>query len=146
MKYFLRNLIVIFVFVCGCQPSSENKLIIATAANMQFAMKALVKTFSEETGINCQTIISSSGKLNAQIQEGAPFDVFVSADLKYPNQLHKDGWTLNAPKVYALGKLVLWSFKELDEPLFKQLKHKDIQHIAIANPKTAPYGQAAVDV
>lgn len=145
MKYFFK-IIILLIIIGGCQPSNENKLTIATAANMQFAMKELVQIFSKETGIDCQTIISSSGKLKAQIQEGAPFDIFVSADLKYPNELHNIGWTLDTPKVYAHGKLVLWSFKEFEESLFKQLKHADIQHIAIANPKTAPYGKAAIDV
>jgi molybdate transport system substrate-binding protein len=112
---------------------------------MQFVIKDLVKNFSATTGIECEIIISSSGKLTAQINEGAPFDVFVSANLKYPNDLYKKGLTIDQPKIYAFGKLVLWTMKEDLSPLLFNLTNENIKHIAIPNPKTAPYGKAAME-
>lgn len=130
---------------CNTVPSS-NTLTIATAANMQFAMQVLTKAFTAKTGIHCDVVISSSGKLTAQIKEGAPYDVFVSADMKYPNELFNSGLTANTPKVYALGRLVLWSMVEGLNPTLEGLKNGQIQHIALANIKTAPYGIAAMKI
>lgn len=130
----------------GCGPRDSGKLMIATAANMQYPMKNLVGAFTENTGIECETIISSSGILTAQIREGAPFDIFVSADLKYPTELYKDGFTHSTPEIYAYGNLVLWTLKEELEPAVELLTTDSIRHIALANPKTAPYGTAAVEV
>jgi len=146
-KLFL--FIPLFLFL-SCQNNSDQKLTIAAAANMQFAMKALVEAFTEETNIECETIISSSGKLTAQIIHGAPYHIFVSADLKYPNTLFEKGKTIAAPKVYAYGYLVLWSqvgaIENSLETVLQSFPSEDIQHIALANPKTAPYGRAAMQV
>ncbi len=130
---------------CKQQQESE-KLNIAIAANMQFASEELLKKFTDQTNIACDLIISSSGKLTAQIKEGAPFDIFVSADMKYPNKLYTSGYTCKAPKIYAYGKLVLWSMIDSIHPSIDILKSLKIDHIAIANPKTAPYGTAAIEV
>mgnify|MGYP000698807292 CR=1 FL=1 len=119
---------------------------IATAANMQFAVKELVKEFVLETGINSQTVISSSGKLTAQIKEGAPFHVFLSANMKYPNELYQDELTIDTPRIYTYGQLVLWTTQKDIEPNINQLNQTKIKHIALANPKTAPYGEAAIQV
>ncbi len=126
---------------CGKRPNAS-PLLIATAANMQFAMKDICLAFEEETGQACELIIGSSGKLTAQILEGAPYDVFVSADTKYPNSIYKQGKSTTIPQIYALGKIVIWSNSQ--KPLFPldSLIQKDIK-IAIANPTTAPYGRAA---
>lgn len=129
----------------GCK-TPQQPLTIATAANMQFAMEALCTEFTKQTGIECQLVVSSSGKLTAQIQAGAPYDVFASADLKYPTTLYHRGFTTQAPKVYAMGTLVLWTTKNDYTPTLQTLKDSTIKHIAIANPKTAPYGKAALEV
>ena len=113
---------------------------------MQEAIEEIIVSFTEETGIECETVISSSGKLYAQIEEGAPYDIFVSADMKYPNALYKNGLTLKAPKVYAYGRLVLWTSSKSIEPSVAILQTNQIQHIAVANSKTAPYGLAAEEV
>ena len=143
MKHLIVLIIILFV---ACQPTHSGKLTIATAANMQFTMKAISEAFTAQTGIPCETIISSSGKLTAQIIEGAPFDVFVSADMKYPTTLHEKGLTSEAPKIYAYGKMVLWSMDGEVEPSVELLKKPTVKHIALANPKTAPYGSAAIEV
>ena len=130
----------------GCHSSSkpEEKLLIATATNMQFAMAQLTQTFTQETGIACEIIPASSGKLTAQIAAGAPYDVFVSADLAYPTTLYKNGYALDSPKTYAFGQLVVW-FRKGERP--EQLHHLKVllspKRVALANPETAPYGKAA---
>ncbi len=113
---------------------------------MQFAINELVDNFSKTSGIECEIIISSSGKLTAQINEGAPFDVFVSANMKYPNDLFEKGLTLGEPKIYAYGKLVMWSMKKEFTPSIQLLENDKVKHVAVANPKTAPYGNAAIEV
>jgi molybdate transport system substrate-binding protein len=146
MKRKIIFLLMLSLLFAGCQQEKKQPLIVATAANMQFAMKAIVHQFSRETGVSCKVIISSSGKLTAQIKSGAPYDVFVSADMKYPETLYKDGFGVAPPQVYAYGKLVLWSLKKQDTLSLQELAKQKIKHIALANPKTAPYGVAAVDV
>ncbi len=149
LKHPVRTHIIalfLLLFATGCTPSKTSKVTIATAANMQFVMKDIAAAFTQKTGIDCDVIISSSGKLTAQIQEGAPYDVFVSADMKYPETLHKNGYTIENPKVYGYGQLVLWSALEDLQPSLELLTHQKIEHIAVANPKTAPYGEAAISV
>ena len=130
----------------SCQSTRDQGITIATAANVQFAMQELTQAFTQTHGIACQTVISSSGKLTAQIKEGAPYDVFVSANMKYPHALYNNGLAAEAPKVYTLGKLVLWTQKDDLNPELKSLSDNKIKHLAIANPRTAPYGEAAVEV
>ena len=144
MKF--RHLILIslsFALITSC--SNENTLNIATSANMQFAMSEIVSEFKKDNDIKIELIVTSSGKLTSQIEQGAPFDVFVAANTKYPAYLDSLGLTTSAPKVYAQGKLGLWTLKEFS-PTLNLLTTDTIQKIAIANPKTAPYGKASIDV
>lgn len=127
----------------GCRNKPSQKLTIATAANVQFAMEELTELFTQETGIETEIVLGSSGKLLAQIKEGAPFDLFVSANMKYPEDLYKNGFAENEPKVYAWGKLVMWTMYEDIKPSISLLLSDSVKHIAIANAKTAPYGIAA---
>lgn len=131
---------------CRTQKEDTEVIRIATAANMQFVMEQLTATFKEETGVSCEVVVSSSGKLFAQIMEGAPYDLFVSADLKYPEELYKKRHATSAPKVYAYGQLVLWTMIDTLSLSLDVLSDNQLEHIAIANPKTAPYGRAAIEV
>jgi len=137
-----------WLLLCSsCQDQQRDTLKIATASNMQFAMKELVEVFTSQTGIECDLIISSSGKLTAQIIEGAPYDIFLSADMAYPSRIFEAGFAEHSPAVYAYGKLVIWSMKEMEWTKdLSSLTHADINHIAMASPKTAPYGRAALEV
>ncbi|MFD2570892.1 molybdate ABC transporter substrate-binding protein [Spirosoma soli] len=120
---------------------------VAVAANAQFVMESLSDAFQKQTGVTIEPIVSSSGKLTTQIQQGAPFDVFLSADMDYPNALHKQGLTTTAPTVYAYGSLVLWTLGNLPISAdLKVLQNSAVRHIAIANPALAPYGQAAMSL
>ncbi|MEM6321857.1 MAG: molybdate ABC transporter substrate-binding protein [Bacteroidota bacterium] len=141
-------MIFIFGIVLKSCSSEEttSTLTVATAANAQFAMKAIKKAFEEETAQSVEVIIGSSGKLTAQIMQGAPYDLLVSANLKYPNELFKAGKATDAPGVYALGHLVIWTKDEvlnLDDSL-SILQSEKVRKIAIANPQNAPYGEQAV--
>ena len=118
---------------------------VAVAANAQFVMEQLKTAFQKKTGIEVESIVNSSGKLTTQIQQGAPYDVFLSADMDYPQMLHKAGLTFAAPIVYAYGSLVLWTAGDLPVSAdLKILSDPAVRHVAIANPATAPYGEAAV--
>ncbi|TDB60011.1 molybdate ABC transporter substrate-binding protein [Arundinibacter roseus] len=134
-----------FALLTGCATPNEN-VVIATAANVQFVMQELQKTFEKDTGIKTELIVGSSGKLTAQIREGAPFDLFVSADTRYPQELFENGGTEGPPKIYAKGALVLWSRDSTVAPELSQLTTSAVRKIALANPRTAPYGEAAVQV
>ncbi len=130
----------------ACKHKGGNSLRIAASANMQYATEALIKEFHRQTGIPCEIIVGSSGKHTAQILEGAPYDVFLAADMSYPMELYKKGKAQSEPEVYAHGKLVLWSLSNRDSLELQDLLKTQIEHIAIANPKTAPYGKAATEV
>jgi len=147
-KLMNKMIIIFFTLISSCaQPNEKsNSINIATSANMQFAMKVLSSEFTEQTNTKCHLIISSSGKLTAQIKEGAPFDIFVSADMKYPTEIYKYGLAISPPKIYAYGKLILWSINNNIKPSLELLTKENIKHIALANPKTAPYGIATKDV
>ena len=148
----IRLLSLATLLVCGlcilcCKPAAKDqKLIIAAASNTQYAIKEIIHEFEEVHNIDCKLVLSSSGKLTAQIMEGAPYDVFLSADEKYPNTLFENELTIGHPKVYAEGKLVLWTTISAVEVNLESLLDDGVSHIAIANPKTAPYGRAAKEV
>ncbi len=138
---------LLLLAACRHEPNGANqddRITIAVAANMQFAMEELTEAFSRQTGIACQMTISSSGKLTAQIKEGAPFDVFVSANMKYPEEIRRSGLAATPPQIYAYGKLVLWTMQDDLPPSLDILTDPQIRHIALANTRTAPYGMAAM--
>ncbi len=134
----------VLLMLCSVAVSAR-PLTVAVAANLKYAFDDLAVEFRKETGIEVQGVFSSSGKITAQVMNGAPFDVFISADTEFPNALYKDGFAVFRPKVYAYGVLVLWTRKEFDlSKGLPLLTDANIQKIAIANPKLAPYGQAAM--
>lgn len=148
----MRRKLLVFVFFIAlgffysCKTEKKDSLRIAVASNLQFVMADLVDAFSANTGTSCEVIIGSSGKLTAQIIEGAPFDLLLSADIKYPNELYNKGFVMDQPKIYAYGALILWTVKEGINPDLDSLTSKNIAYIAMGNPKTAPYGVAAMQV
>lgn len=116
-------------------------LTVAVAANVQYAFDDLHAEFRKETGHDLKPVYNSSGKFTAQIMHGAPFDVFLSADMEYPEKLHNAGFA-TAPKIYAYGALVLWTMKDLTLDKWQStLAGPAVGKIAVANPKTAPYGR-----
>ena len=153
MKYKKNYFYLILVssFILGCNASAtsnkSSSLTVAAAANVQFAMKEIEHAFETAFNKNISIIIGSSGKLTAQIKQGAPYDLLISANMKYPNSLYQEGYAMTTPKTYALGGLVLWTMKRelpLDEQL-SILANPTVRKIAIANPKNAPYGEQALN-
>jgi molybdate transport system substrate-binding protein len=117
---------------------------VAVAANLQSVIKVLGDDFKKRTGIIIQPIVGSSGKLVAQISNGAPYDVFLSADMEFPQKLADGGFTERPPVVYALGSLIICNSQEIDLKNWADIIKTDrIEKIAIANAKIAPYGRAA---
>lgn len=120
-------------------------LAVAVAANMMPAMDEIAREFYAQTGVELALTPGSSGKFVAQIQNGAPFDVFVSADMEFPEALAKDGFTDGPAVCYAHGSLILWSLRGADVSSLKALDNSKTKKIAVADPKLAPYGRAAVE-
>jgi molybdate transport system substrate-binding protein len=117
---------------------------VAVAANLQSVINVLGKDFQQKNHLTIEPIIGSSGKLVAQISNGAPYDVFLSADMDFPQKLAKDGFADRQPVVYALGKLIICSAQPLNLKHWAQLLVSDkVNKIAIANASIAPYGRAA---
>jgi len=123
-------------------------LTVAAASDLQTALPALVARFEQATGIRVRVTYGSSGNFSAQIQNGAPFDVFLSADVDYPRQLvaarHADAASLYE---YATGRMVLWTRKDSGIDVTRGLAvlgDARVRRLAIANPVHAPYGRAAV--
>jgi len=120
---------------------------VAVAANFTAPMKQIAAEFEKDTGHKALLAFGATGKFYAQISNGAPFEVLLAADDETPARLEKE--LLTAPGTgftYAIGKLVLWSAKEAYvDGQGEVLKKGDFKHLALANPKTAPYGAAAIE-
>lgn len=143
MKKNLRWLFLALLWPAGALAGEE--ILVAVAANVEYAMPELKEVFETQTGIEVKTVVNSSGKLTAQIRSGAPFDLFLSADMKYPDSLFASGHADSLPRVYAYGAIVLWTLQEVElSKGMEILASASIRRIAIANPQTAPYGEAAL--
>ena len=144
MKTLQRFFAAALLLSCGVLASAA-PLTVAVAANVKYAFDELAVEFKKDTGIEVQGVFGSAGKITTQVKNGAPYDAFLSADTEYPEALYQDGSAVTRPKVYAYGVLVLWTTKDLDLskglPLLADAK---VQKVAIANPKVAPYGRAAI--
>ncbi|WP_209332736.1 molybdate ABC transporter substrate-binding protein [Lunatimonas salinarum] len=117
---------------------------VAAASDLKFALDSLISTY-KVTGVRIDPIYGSSGKLFEQISNGAPFDIFLSADVKYPQELVSAGHAVGEPYIYAVGRLVLWSKSvRTDELGMDALRSPTVKKVAIANPRHAPYGEKAV--
>src|SRR5271165_4094692 len=138
---------ILLVFLAGC--ASAEEITVAAAADLNYALKNLAVRFEKQTGDKVTLSFGSSGNLFSQIQSGAPFDLFFSADEQYPQKLATAGFMDAASlRSYAVGHLVLWvpNSSGLDPQKLKMdsLLQPSVQHIAIANPQLAPYGRAAM--
>lgn len=143
MKIKTSFIIVVF-FLFAAITSFAQELKVAVAANLQSVIKVLGKDFKQKTGIDIQPIVGSSGNLSTQIKNGAPFDLFLSADMSFPESLAKEGFSTKEPGVYAYGSLIICSSQNIGfENWERLLLTRRIKKIAIANPTIAPYGKAA---
>lgn len=124
---------------------SAGEITIAVAANVSYAIDELKVEFAKSNpDTKVRVTLGGSGKLTAQIRNGAPYGLFMSADMQYPQALYDDKVAITKPRVYAQGALAYLSAKKLDfSKGMKLLLDDKIKKIAVANPKTAPYGKAA---
>jgi molybdate transport system substrate-binding protein len=144
----LRSIIVVtcIILSSALSASAQDKIVVAVAANFMEPFKEIALLFETSTRIKAEPTFSSTGKLYAQISEGAPYDVFLSADERRPQELYQKGLS-GKPVVYAKGEVVLWTARkdlcyELDWKAV--LMRPDVKKIAIANTATAPYGTASM--
>ena len=129
--------------------ASATEVIVAAASDLNAAVKEIVTGFEKKTGHTVKLSLGSSGNFHAQIKNGAPFDVFLSADLNYVRDLEKAGLTeAGTSYSYAIGRIVIWTPRnspiDLQTLGMKALLDPQVRKISIANPEHAPYGRAAV--
>jgi len=153
LRLISLGLIVFFVLGFGIQiahaQAADREINLAAAADLSAALQELAANYEKRTGVVVKLSFGASGALTQQIQNGAPFDVFFSADMDYPKQLiaggQADGATLYR---YAVGQLVLWVPKDsqldVEHKGIDVLLDPAVKKIAMANPQHAPYGRAAV--
>jgi len=129
-------------------PVRADQTIAAVAANFTEAAKEIGTAFETATGHSVTYSFGSTGQLYTQITQDAPFEVFLAADQARPERAESDGYAVPGSRfTYAVGQLVLWSTDpETIDGTEAALGNPDLSHIAIANPRTAPYGAAAVEV
>ena len=132
----------------GVSTQARPRLAIAAASDLQAVLPEIVGAFERVRPASVAVSYGSSGTFFAQIQNGAPFDVFLSADVEYPRQLIAAGLAdASTLQVYATGHLVVWARRDRRLDLvggLASLTDPQVRHVAVANPKYAPYGRAAV--
>jgi molybdate transport system substrate-binding protein len=143
----VKLMLVLVSYVLLTLPVAHSEtLTVAVAANVKYAFDEIADEFTKSSGVSVNGVFASAGKIAAQVKSGAPYDVFLSADTEFPDGLYRQGLALAPSRVYAYGTLVLWTVKDFD--LGKGMSvvgDASVRKIAIANPKLAPYGRAALE-
>ena len=141
----MKKIVSALLLTAGMLAAGE--INIAVAANVSYAIEELKAAFAQTNpDTKVQVTLGSSGKLTAQIKNGAPYGLFMAANMKYPEALYGDKIAVTEPVVYAQGALAYLSAKPTDFSAgISMMADKKIGKIAIANPKTAPYGKAAIE-
>ena len=142
---FKKTLLTLALFASGIAAAAEVQ--VAVAANFTAPMQKIAAEFEKDTGHKALLAFGATGKFYAQIKNGAPFEILLAADDETPARLEKEGTGVAGSRfTYAIGKLVLWSAKPgFVDNQGEVLKKGDFKHVSIANPKLAPYGQAAIE-
>lgn len=140
----LKSILLAGALLAGAAAHAE-KITVAAAADLKFAMDEIVAAFQRSSpGAEVEVVYGSSGKFHTQIQNGAPYDLYFSADIGFPRELAKAGLAASEVRPYAFGRIVLWSASmDASRMTLASLTDPKIARIAIANPKHAPYGKRA---
>lgn len=131
------------------KPLFAEEIRVAVASNFLMPLKQISKVYERETGVKVRISTGSTGKLYAQIVNGAPFDIFLAANRREPERLEKEGFAQNGSRfTYAIGKLALWDPRGIHHQtsINEVLNGGDFKRLSLANPRTAPYGIAAFSV
>ena len=143
MRKLLVSIVLQVILVSG---QAQDKILIAAASDLKFALDSVIFQFAQMSRGKIEVTYGSSGKLSSQIANGAPFDLFFSADVQYPELLKKKGKAASDVYRYGKGRIVVWS-KKIDpgNNEMNSLLDPSIKKIAIANPQHAPYGKRAME-
>lgn len=142
----LRPLLIAAAFAAAASAQAD-AVSVAVAANFTAPMQKIAADFEKDTGHKAQLSFGATGKFYAQIRNGAPFEVLLAADDETPARLEKEGLGVAGSRfTYAIGRLALWSAKPgyVDDQ-GEVLRKAEFRHLAVANPKLAPYGAAAIE-
>lgn len=146
-KIFFILLAAFTIVFSAFKIQTAQPLSVVVASNLKPAMDSIISVFElQNPGAQIQVTYGASGKFYEQIMNGAPFDIFFSADMNYPNKLKVNKLTVSPVKLCAIGRLAIWS-KKIDPATLQMnsLLDASVHKIAIANPATAPYGARAVE-
>jgi len=140
--YFLLFVIGLMAFSFTAK---AEEFTIAAASDLRYALNDIIEAFNEQyPGHDVTVIYGSSGKMTTQIMNGAPYDIFFSADIAFPEKLKAEGFTVTDPAVYAIGRIVIWSNTlDASKLTLEDLATDKVRRIAIAQPSHAPYGLRA---
>ncbi|WP_026332826.1 molybdate ABC transporter substrate-binding protein [Thioalkalivibrio sp. ALE20] len=143
----LRALFLILLLLLPGLVAANDPLTIAAASDLRFALDEIIEEYEREHPDDAVRVTyGSSGRMTTQIMNGAPYDVFFSADIAYPQKLRAEGHAVTEPEVYAIGRIVLWSNRmDASEMTLEDLTRDDIRRVAIASPTHAPYGVRAME-
>jgi molybdate transport system substrate-binding protein len=140
----MTRIFMSIAFLLATISLSSQRVNVAAAADLRYAMDEIVVAYKKANPkADIKVAYGSSGKAYQQIVNGAPYDIYFSADILYPNKLKEQGLTASNPKLYAIGFIVLWSTKIDVSKGMSSLNDPRIKRIAIANPDHAPYGKRA---
>jgi len=144
----MKKQLSLLVLACLASPVLADEVKIAVAANFTAPIQKIAADFEKDTGHKVLVSTGATGAFYAQIKNGAPFEVFLAADDETPAKLESEGAGVKGSRfTYAIGKLVLWSAKPgFVDAKGEVLKKGGFEHLSLANPKTAPYGAAGVEV
>ena len=142
-------LFLILTLLVSCNASEDNrdKVSVAVAANMMTVINPLKNAFVDRYHIDVEVSSASSGVLTSQINNGAPFDVFLSANMDYAQRVYDANYAKKLPEIYSKGQLVFWNFTDEGEGAnLESLSSDNVHLIGIANPETSPFGAAAKEL
>lgn len=144
----MKKITTLLALLCATLSVQADEVQVAVAANFTGPMQVISALFERDTGHKASLAFGATGKFYAQISNGAPFEILLSADDETPAKLVKEGYGVaGTPFTYAIGKLVLWSADpKLVDAKGAILKKGGFKHLSLANPKAAPYGAAGMQV
>ena len=139
-----KTICVFLIALLSVDCHAQGKILVAAASDLKFALDSVAAVFRKKHSGTVEVTYGSSGKLFEQISNGAPFDIFFSADIEYPNKLKGKGLIASDIYIYGIGRIVVWSKKiDVEKEQMNSLLSPGVKKIAIANPLHAPYGKRA---